>query len=547
MGTASQSLFKLKEAVQLVDAGAFAESNRICAEVIAEDASNMSAAALLLETAFVCDLAQESVRRLIQMSRNNSANDEIAGQIKKLLQSTRITREYIPLLNKRIDGYDFNACFELSELLACRGEDASSASYHFIGTCLDGIISSQGEIDLRSQLNIPAKGRRPATDGSVSNVSFIAGCLSVRVAKFARALRAIGVKVKLYTRKNHAFAKSLAKEFDQVVLFTSEADLVQLLPDDGADIYHTFPNAEQGFIEVFTAMAIDSSKVILDLYDLSHPDVGPLKRFIKGSKNFKQFEIYTWFHKFLINHAAGICSRDLYGKILKSNLPGKWDEQKRIYLPELAWGITPRKKKLSAIDGELHVVHGGTFFNDRAYGSKWPFTHLFAEHAETLKIHFHLFGTPWGDPDMSEYEEISEVSPYFHLHDQLPYEEWLSELGKYDVGILQFLATDPELEGNVPRAVDPSGSWGNRFGDYLDGEAYLVCSQAHKALGFVAERYGIGRMGHADTVLTNKFWDEIKQTVLVDGVDYSYARKKLSIMSHAHRLHEFYETLVAAR
>jgi len=293
-------------------------------------------------------------------------------------------------------------------------------------------------------------------------------------------------------------------------------------------------------------MAIDPSKVIIDLYDLADPDVGPMKRFEEGSVFYKQFEKYTWFHRFLINHAPGICSRDLYSNILKSRLPGKREHQKRIYLPEFSWGITPSKTKLSANDGELHVVHGGTFFNDRAYGSKWPFTLLFAEHAERLKVHFHLFGKPWGNSDMSEYEEIADGSPYFHLHDQLPYEDWLSELGKYDVGILQFLATDPEFEGNVPRAVDPSGSWGNRFGDYLDGEAYLVCSQSHKAQGFVAERYGMGRMGHAETVLSNEFWDEIKQTVLIEGVDFSRARKNLSIMSHAQRLHDFYETLAGA-
>ena len=60
-------------------------------------------------------------------------------------------------------------------------------------------------------------------------------------------------------------------------------------------------------------------------------------------------------------------------------------------------------------------------------------------------------------------------------------------------------------------------------------------------LAAIGAGIGIGKMGTDQNVLTQEFWDDIRQRVFESGVDFGRAHEELSILWHAKRLVSFYQ------
>jgi hypothetical protein len=534
-------IFKLKKALSYSDTGQFKEAFLLCVELLDENPEEKDVLSICVDVARHGKFQSQATIALVSLSKNPGLSQDVRDHIKILLRQDDYYKEYARNLRGSIENYQPGPSFQLALLMAAIGEPELERRYTTLAQCLEGINISEGEIDLRQLFQSPDLSSKDTQEKPVERVCFVASAVTVRLPKLARALRSVGVHVTLITKTDQKISSVFEGDFDEVIRFEFEADCIELLIDRDASIYHFFPTAEKGAVLTIAGLVHDLSRCVIDFYDLSDPEIGPLRRFEKGSDAWKKYFQYTWYHRFLINHSPSICSRDVYSKALRPKFPGAELSNKRIFLPEFSLGTRPTRPKLSEADRKLHIVHGGTFFDDKAYGSKWPFTLLFAQYAEELDIHFHLYGQLWGEGDMSEYTELSQKSPNFHLHEQLKYEDWLSELEIYDAGIIQFPSGDAKMEGRIPRAMDPSGTWGNRFGDYIDAEIFLVCSREHHLMGFIAERYGIGKMGTDQNVLTQEFWDDIRQRVFESGVDFGRAHEELSILWHAKRLVSFYQ------
>jgi hypothetical protein len=91
---------------------------------------------------------------------------------------------------------------------------------------------------------------------------------------------------------------------------------------------------------------------------------------------------------------------------------------------------------------------------------------------------------------------------------------------------------------------DPSGNWANKFGDFVDSELYILLSPLYKSMAYFAKKYNIGCTVSSEGILMREFWDQVNHEVLIKGIDFSNARKVMSISAHGDRLINFYNKTV---
>ena len=96
---------------------------------------------------------------------------------------------------------------------------------------------------------------------------------------------------------------------------------------------------------------------------------------------------------------------------------------------------------------------------------------------------------------------------------------------------------------NIPLAWDPGGAWSNKFGDYLDGDVFMVMGTDLKYQAFVAKRYGIGTSADEGDLLDKNFWRNLQTKLQSKTIDFKSAKKKLNTATQGKRLLEFYQKL----
>lgn len=401
-----------------------------------------------------------------------------------------------------------------------------------IGGSKNGVFSSETKWNGKRAIN-----NRHETDGKII---FVAAVMSPRVLKLATALRHEGKYVKLLARHDVEIYGFGEGYFDEIVVLDGKFDCWSELSSSNPEFIHAFLNLDNGFFEGLTAFLLHPDKTIFDFYDLSDQSISPISLHPEGSEIWAKYERWDKIQRFLMNHAIGLCGRYLNARIQKSRIPEVSSRQKRIYLPEFSWGNTPKKEKLSKTDNMLHLVHGGTFWNEAEDGS-WACIYELGKRTEELGIHLHLYPISSSEQSLDRYRELSDTVKNFHLHLPVEYFEWLSVIEQYDIGFFYIPADGSKEKGGVFRMQDPSGAWANKFGDFVDGELYSVMTKRAKAMAFMAERYGIGEGVSQHQVLRKDFWEGLKQKILEEGVDFSHARNKFSITRHGKRLIKFYE------
>ena len=130
-----------------------------------------------------------------------------------------------------------------------------------------------------------------------------------------------------------------------------------------------------------------------------------------------------------------------------------------------------------------------------------------------------------------------------HLHKPVSYAQWQRECSWYDIGLFRLYPRDNSQMDNIPLAWDPGGGWSNKFGDFLDGDVFMVMGTDLKYQAFVAKRYGIGTSADESDLLDKNFWRDLHAELQSKTIDFKSAKKKLNTATQGKRLLKFYRHL----
>jgi|GEM_PF-6229601 len=537
----TEILLKFKEAVLCVEHSQIKDALRICAEILQNLPDHEDTLRLFIECAYQTDVLEQVYPVLEDIFSSRETTQRTIFLKGQLFGSCGKAEYVIARCNERIanDVFALSSYHEAAGAFEADDRKPMADLSLKMAEVLELVLKNKGQLDYRQEL-AKFDAQSPKQDRSDETICFVAGIMSARMLKLAFGLKNNGAMVMLLLPLHVTLTEDQKALFHLIIPIKSPMDLSEVIASSSPQVIHVFAGADAGYAEALACLLISPEKVVLDMYDLADPNMSPLSRLEEGSELWQRSCNHSYIFRYLMNHYPAICGRALYSKLQVSQLPGGKIAQKRIYLPELAWGNQPHQTKLSDSDGELHVVHGGTVLIESAYRSKWDFLLWLAEKADELEVHFHYFAMAWGEGGMEAYEKLDRDSEYFHLHPALSYKDWLSELGRYDVGLYFAHAPDVEREGNIPRNIDPSGTWANKFGDYLDAGLYALTPPAAKALSFATKRYGIGETIDLDRIFTKNFWDELKNRLLSNEIDFEPMQQILSAFQSCKRLQRFY-------
>ena len=534
----------IKQALNWAESGELKKAYDTCKRILEIDPFNQIALKLFGQVALMLGCGLSAYRYMSGLAKRNKNSNVVAifcGEYAAdLPEANKLLLEMIERLRSNI--FDYSVINEMVGFYQASGNEKRANFVSGFNLIVDAIAKSKGNIDYSTsgsfQYDAPTK-----TTSDNAWVCFVAGIKSPRISKLSQCIRSQGFMVCLVTHQSNQFDVEEEKNFDQVVYLKNPFDLIDVLSEERYLALHVFTGADGGFAEALITLMVRANIAVIDFYDLADPSMSPLTRMKDGTPEKENATRNAEIFRFLINHYIAICARALYSKYHRSYLHSIRRRQKRIYLPETSFGRARSRPKLSESDGHLHVVHGGTFLVENAYKSRWPFILSIAEKAEALGIIFHLYPMVWGEQNMSAYTSIAEKSRSFHIHEPVPYGTWLDLLEQYDVGLYFVHAENKELEGNTPRNIDPSGTWANKFGDYLDADLYAITPPAARVLSFVTKRYGIGEPADIRKIHEKAYWDNIKAKVFDKDVDFARAKSLISMPAQSSRLIKFYQSI----
>ena len=434
-----------------------------------------------------------------------------------------------------------------SGFLSYNKQPSQSALSRKLALCLRSIDAGDPLHDLRptiySDYNYFSRSKSEKTEC----ICFITECnITIRIRKLAKMLRNAGEKVKIIVRSSSFYPPPSREDFDEIVLLPDYPNPFQLwdeMAQTNASSFHCFVADRHGYFEALAAMVFSPYLCVIDFYDFSHSEIGPIKRFSEGTPQWQEFNFHNKIYRFLINHAAGLCCRNLFSKHQKSFFSDHSSLQLRICLPELAWGnVTKKDKKLSHADGSLHAVVASTFFTGTRYNDKFRGYPLLDKSKE-LEIQIHLYAMTQTLGEYDDLETQVRRLENVHLHKPVSYPQWQSECSRYDIGLFRLYPRDNSQMENIPLAWDPGGAWSNKFGDYLDGDVFMVMGTDLKYQAFVAKRYGIGTPADEGDLLDKNFWRNLQTKLQSETIDFKSAKKKLNTSTQGKRLLEFYQKL----
>ena len=314
---------------------------------------------------------------------------------------------------------------------------------------------------------------------------FISDLPRWREAKLAQSLRRLGWNVVLLFRYSLRFAPE--KYFDACYWYWTPDDALAAARAWKADIYHMFTQLNYETAEV--VLRDRPGSVVVDPYDI-----------FEGT--FEN-EFYTALPRMLerrgkesavLTCADGICSRDLMVQAPRHRLNLCTPS---VFFPEFCWNDQTVKlsEKLHCRDGELHVVFGSSIVLKTSDGEyTYESYHWLAKILNENAVHFHIY--PMIHPDeleslKREFSQLERDLPYFHLHEPVYGDEWLTELSQYDVGVCFTFADAAGMPKKITTDVGLNTGLGNKISDYLDAGLVMLTSTGGIS-GWLTSRYGFG-------------------------------------------------------
>lgn len=219
--------------------------------------------------------------------------------------------------------------------------------------------------------------------------------------------------------------------FDFAIKAQDEDDAIGIVHRIRPDIVHVFSAGADRTTYGFFQNRI--GKVIYDYKDcfenvLSYP---------------MRIHIYAA-QRYCVENADGLCCRDLqlwnYCRVNRIHPRGK-----RILFLDYCWGKNTDKTKLRN-DGEVHTVVAGNFSIEKTEPSEIDSGYLYISRALVAKgVHVHVYlyrqyetqaQSDANQSRLSDYIDLENQSPFFHIHSPVPMTQFVEELSQYDYGLL---------------------------------------------------------------------------------------------------------------
>ncbi len=336
-------------------------------------------------------------------------------------------------------------------------------------------------------------------------ILFIEGSPSDSPAKFARALQKAGYETILLSLTKDSVNTFLKGSYDRILDFQGTFFRLNLrsLPKILMHGIRTFPALVKTFLAVhrlkpylviarstpnwlcFLALKYFAKVPCIyfpwDFRSFVYQDVVHARK-----EGVPSFELKA--ERYCFEHADGIMYKGVENKldylneaVLGKNL--KIQAPLFHFVPYCSQDllIPPSKEKLSKKDGEIHIVFTGHI----GIEPSWIRT---VKQVIDQNIHLHLYGKTIGltSTESEKRKEYAQLlnHPYFHLHKQLPQEQLIPEIAKYDYGIWlgYFDSNSKSIHLDT----------GNKFATYLEAGLPIIYYTNHEYIGRSIQTYGAG-------------------------------------------------------
>ena len=361
-----------------------------------------------------------------------------------------------------------------------------------------------------------------------------------RERRLAEAIHHAGMKVVLLHRGDPDF--EITEYFEEVHRFGSCWQAVEIASRYSPLVYHVC-----NIWRYDTAAALIISrlgKVIVDCYDLM-PGVVTAE----FMDQWKTLQPHVELERFCLEHADGICARNLYPQYAKRCFQ---ISAPTLFYPEYCSveSTDLRVEKFSAADGKTHIVYGGTIWPERTYGLTEGAWLWFADLAEQVGVHFHLY--PVNNDEETNFDDVFEdylekdqSYQFFHLHKPVYSDEWLSELGLYDYGVSFHYNHLHKVPSNLFTRFGSQAAYSNKSTEYMELGIYHLANP-HTLGAWLIEHYRVGEGVDWQRLHTDEFWQDLQNRVPATAQRSFEVPPTWTIPHNASRLAAFYR-MIAGR
>ena len=362
----------------------------------------------------------------------------------------------------------------------------------------------------------------------------------VREAKIAQGLRDAGKDIHLICGKVPGYDP--AGLFASVQTFDSPWHAARLAAALRPEICHVFSLMQ--YETAAAVLTVRPSPVLVDPYD----NADMLSAAFVETEPTRNLE--RALERSIFSRADGLVCRNLESQVAVRR-DGLALHGPRVFFSDYCWGDIARRNKLSAADGELHLVYGGTVWLESRspegadHGLLW-----LAETAAKHGAHLHVYPTVAGADEfeemLAEYRALESNNHFFHLHRPLlDHRAFLEEISQYDVGVLvrRSLVTGGQAWQYAPEKH--RYSYANKLADYLDAGLYFMVAPQHLLSFGLARRMGVG-IAATPAIFEQPFWDDLRERVFATDESPAEARERWSLEANLPRLVQFYDRVIEA-
>lgn len=411
-----------------------------------------------------------------------------------------------------------------------------------------GVAANPFDESLRGSLEEVARGTGVTKSLHADRTSAISNDLVVliceipraRERRLAEAIRISGMRAVLLHRGDPDFV--LTEYFEEVHRFSTCWQAVSIAARYTPIAYHvcTIWRYDTAAALIIARLG----KVIVDCYDTLAGVVT-----LDFMDQWKILQPHFELERFCLEHADGICARNLYAQYAKRSYRVT---APTLYYPEYCSTDSPvsQVEKLNVKDGEPHVVYGGTIWPERTYGLTEGAWLWFADLAEQVGVHFHLYPVNNDeetnfDDVFADYLEKDQSSQFFHLHKPVYSNAWLNELARYDYGVSFHYNHLRKVPSNLFTRFGSHAAYSNKSTEYMELGIYHLANP-HTLGAWLIEHYRVGEGVDWQRLHTGEFWQDLQNRVPVTGHRSFEVPTAWTIPHNAGRLVAFYR-MIAGR
>jgi len=362
----------------------------------------------------------------------------------------------------------------------------------------------------------------------------------VREAKIAQGLRDAGWDVHLICGRPPGYDPSAL--FASCQTFETPWQAARLAAALRPEICHVFSLMQ--YETAAAVLTVRPSPVLIDPYD----NADMLSAAFVETEPTRNLE--RALERSIFSRADGLVCRNLESQVAVRR-DGLALQGPRLFFSDYCWGDIPRRDRLSASDGELHLVYGGTVWLESRspagadHGLLW-----LAETTAKHGVHLHVYPTVAGPDEfeetLAEYRAVERDTRFFHLHRPLlDHRAFLEEISQYDIGVLvrRSLVTGGQAWQYAPEKH--RYSYANKLADYVDAGLQFMIAPQHLLSFGLARRLGVG-VAATPAMFEQPFWDDLKKATLEPTAPATDPRSRWSLAANVPRLTAFYRRIIEA-